>query len=183
MAFVSRMSDYVGQGVAMENILEGKLVTVTTSGGRDVSNLANVNLAASGVTYPVFVAFAAPDNFPRPVNSLNYTANYLTVLRGDLNTGWGDPIDQFTMYRVGLSNLEAPTLVSGMFVQLHRGGTFTLTSGCWVDGASIKANGALVKVADDGTGRFDYTASTANAVGFVEEYDSLRNYLVVTLKQ
>ncbi len=183
MAFVSRLSDYVGGGVAVVNILEGKLVTVAASGGRELSNLPNVSLAASGTSYPIFVAFAAPDNFPRPVNSLNYTASYTALIRSDINTGWGNPVDTYTMYREGLSSLEAPTLTSGMLVQLHRGGSYTLTSGCWVDSADIKVNNALVKVADDGTGRFAYTTSASAAIGFVEEYDIKRNYLVVTVKQ
>jgi len=183
MAFVSRLSDYVAAGVVMQDILEGKLVTVSISGGRDASNLPNVNLAASGITYGIFVAMAAPDNFPRPVNSLNYTANYLAVMRADINTGWGNPVDSYTYYREGLSSLEAPVLTSGMLVQLHRGGTYTLTSGCWIDASGIKVNGALVKVADDDTGRFALTTDVTKAVGFVEEYDVKRNYLVVTVKQ
>jgi len=185
LAHESRLSDYAGQGVVYESagILEGCLVTATVSGGRVGSDLPNVVLAASGVVYPVYVAFAAPDNFPRPVNSLNYTANFQTTIRSDINTGWGNPIDTFTMYREGISSLEAPVLASGMLVRILRGGTYTLTSGCWVDSSAIKVNQALVKVADDGTGRFDVTTSQANAVGFVEVYDSARNYLTVTLKQ
>lgn len=183
MAHVSRLSDYVHQGVAQDEILEGKLVSATASGGiRSYSNLPNVTLAASGTTYPVFIAFAAPDNFDRPVNSLQYTATYYTTIRADVNTGWGDPSDTYTYYRVGLSNLEAPTLTSGMFVQLHAGGSYTLTSGCWIANSNLQTRGALVKVADDGTGRFEYTTSNSVAIGFVEEYDAARNYLTVTLK-
>lgn len=180
MAFVSRLSDYVGQGVAAQEIAEGMLVTTTISGTR--GNLPNVVVAASGTVRPVFVAFVPPDNFARPVNSLQYTATELAVLRSDLNTGWNlNQTDTYTMYRIGLSNLEAPTLVSGMLVQLHRQGTYTLTSGNFISSAQIKVNGALVKVADDGTGKFAYTTNNSVAVGFVEEYDAYRNYLVVTL--
>jgi hypothetical protein len=179
MAHEARLSNYVGQGVAQDTILEGKLVVATTSGIR--AELPNVRLAASGVTRPVYVAFAAPDNFPRPVNSLQYTAGNLTTFRGDVNTGWADPVDQYTMYRVGLASLENPVLTSGMLVQLHRDGTYTLPSGCWVDVAGIKVREALVKVADDGTGRFQLTTVNSSAVGWVEEYDATRNYLTVTL--
>ena len=180
MAFVSRLSDYVAQGVAGTTILEGLLVTTTVSGVR--GTLPNVQLAASGTIRPVFVAFVPPDNFARPVNSLQYTATDLAVLRSDINTGWNlTQTDQYTMHRIGLSNLEAPTAVSGMLVQLHRKGTYTLTSGNWIASDSLKVAGALVKVADDGTGKFALTTDQSVAVGFVEEYDVNRNYLVVSL--
>lgn len=180
MAYTSRLSDYVRGGVAQDTILEGKLVTYSVSGIR--GELPNVRLAASGTTYPVFVAMVPPDNFPRPVNANQYTAGHLATIRSDVNTGWGDPIDQYTFYRVGLSNLEAPVLTSGMLVQLHRGTTVTLTSGCWVDSANIKVNGNRVKVSDDGTGRWQYTALVSESIGFVEEYDPSRNYLTVTIE-
>jgi hypothetical protein len=185
LAHESRLSDYAGQGVVVEanGILEGCLVTATVSGGRIASDLANVTLAVSGTVYPVFVAFAAPDNFPRPVNSINYTATYLKVFRSDVNTGFGNPIDTFTMYREGISSLEAPVLASGMLVRILRGGSYTLTSGCFIASDAIKVNNALVKVADDDTGRFAVTTSQTDAVGFVEYYDPSRNYLTVTLKQ
>ena len=183
MAHESRLSDYAAGGVAAQSILEGLFVTTATSGVRELSTLPNVSIAASGTVYPVYVAFAAPDNFPRPVNSLNYTANYLTTIRGDVNTGWQNPVDTFTMYREGLSNLEAPTMTSGMLVRLLRGGTYTLTSGNFIDVAGIRVPGALVRVAHDGTGRAQLTTVQAEAVAFVDEYDAGRNYLTITLKQ
>jgi len=181
LAHVSRLSDYVRGGVAQDTIWEGSLVTPSTSGIR--ADLVNVRLAASGTVYPVFVAFAAPTNFPRPVNSLQYTARNTVTIRGDNNTGWADPVDTYTMYRTGLSNLEAPVLTSGMLVQLHRGGTYTLTSGNWINTANIRVPGALVKAADDGTGRFQLTTLQSEAIGFVEEFDGKRNYLTVTIRQ
>lgn len=185
MAHVSRLSDYVGGGVVVHpaGIYEGSFVTATVSGGRTLSSLPNVNIAASGTVYPVYVIFAAPDNFPRPVNSLNYTANYQVTIRGDVNTGWADPIDQYTMYREGISSLENPLLASGMRVQLHRGGTYTLTSGNYIDVAGIRVKDALIRVAHDGTGRAQLTTVASEAVGFVEEYDATRGYLTITLKQ
>jgi len=179
MAHVSRLSDYVEQGVAQDTILEGRLVTTTISGIR--GSLPNVRLAASGTIRPVFMAFVPPDNFARPTNALQYTAGNLQVIRGDVNTGWTDPVDSYTMYRQGLSTLEAPVSTSGMLVQLHRHGTYTVTSGCWVPNASLLVNNALFRVATDGTGRLEFTTDNSVAVGWVEEYDGNRNYLTVTL--
>lgn len=179
MAHVSRLSDYVAQGVAQNTILEGLLVSTSVSGIK--GSLPNVLLAASGVVRPVFMAFVPPDNFPRPIDSRQYTAGNLQVFRSDLNTGWVDPIENGTYYRQGLSTYEAPTLTSGMLTQLHRQGTYTVTSGCWVANASLLAREAKFKVADDGTGRLQYTTNDSVAVGWVEEYDATRNYLTVTL--
>ena len=181
MAYISRLSDYVRGGVAQDTILEGKLVTISTSGVR-ANELPNVRLAASGA-FPVFVAIVPPDDFPRPTNSEMYTATNLGTLRSDTNTGWQNPVESYTFYRQGLSTFEAPTLTSGMLVQLHRGGTVTVTSGCWLDSANIKVNGSLVKPATDGTGRFEYTNTRADSIGFVEEYDGKRNYLTVVIAQ
>jgi hypothetical protein len=179
MAHISRLSDYVAGGVAVVSILEGKLVSMTASG--TLGNLPEVEIAASGTVTPVFVAIVPPDNFQRPTISNQYTARGVGLIRGDLNTGWNtDPYTE-TYYRKGMSVLEAPTLTSGMLVQLHRRGTVTLTSGCWIDNASAKVNQALLKVADDGTGRFEYTTDRTVAVAYVEEYDISRNYLTVTL--
>lgn len=183
MAYISRLSDYVRGGVAQDSIPEGSLVTISTSGVRALSELPNVQLAASGTVYPVFVAMVPPDNFPRPTNSLNYTATYEATIRADLNTGWGNPVDSYTLYRQGLSTLENPTLTSGMLTQLHRGTTVSVPSGLFVDEAGIKVNGALVKPADDGTGKYQLTAIQAEAVGYVEEFDPNRYYLTVTIKQ
>ena len=184
MSYVSRQSDFVMGGVAQDTILEGKLVVASTSGVLSASSLPNVRLAASGTVYPVYVAIVPPDNFVRPTNSAMYTAGYNAVVRADVNTGWGNPIDEnYTFYRQGKSTLEAPALASGELVQCHRGGTYTLTSGAWIDVAGIKVNQALVKVADDGTGRFQLTTLQADAIGFVEQYDGSKNYLTVTLKQ
>lgn len=175
------MSDYVRGGVAGESILEGKLCTITLSGVR--AELPVARIATSGTVYPIFVAIAPPDNFQRPTNATQYTAPWYTTIRRDVNTGWGDPVDSYTLYRQGLSTLEAPTLTSGMLVQLHRGCTVTVTDGCFITGDAIKVPGALVKVADDDTGKFEVTVDTTIAIGYTEEYDSTRNYLTVTLKQ
>lgn len=179
MAYVSRIGTIVDQGVAQGDIFEGTLVTINASGVRD--ELPSVRIAASGA-YPVYVVLAAPDNFPRPVNSLNYTANRLAVIRGDVNTGWGDPVDRYTMYRQGISTLENPLLPSGIRVQLHRGdSTITLTSGNWIDTANIRVPNALLRVANDGTGRFELTTARSEAIGYVREYDAYRNYLTVVV--
>lgn len=181
MAYISRLSDFVGGGVAQDTITEGCFVTISTSGIRE--SLPNVRLAASGSVYPVFVAIVPPDNFPRPTNALQYTAGRTTTIRTDLNTGWGDPKSTWTLYRQGLSTFEEPVATSGMLLQLHRGTTVTLTSGAFIDVAGIRVNSALIKVADDGTGRAQLTTSQTDAVGFVQEYDPYRNYLTIVVKQ
>jgi hypothetical protein len=179
MAHISRLSDYVKGGVAQDTILEGLFVTATVSGIRE--ELPNVRLAASGTTWPVYVAIVPPDNFARPTDSRMYTAGKLLVFRQDVNTGWADPVVNATYYPQGLSTYEAPTAVSGMLLQLHRDTTVTLTSGCFIDAAGIRVNDALVKVADDGTGRAQLTTNAAVAVGWVEEYDADRKYLTITV--
>lgn len=184
MAYISRMSDLVLGGIVADpSIVEGTLVTISTSGVTALNSLPAVRIAASGTVYPVFVAMAAPDNFPRPTNSLMYTSTYQQTIRSDVNTGWGNPVDSYTFYRQGLSTLENPVLTSGMLVQLHRGGTVTLTSGNWISTANIKVPGAKVAVADDGTGRFKYTTLQSEAIGFVQEYDGAKQYLTVVINQ
>jgi hypothetical protein len=181
MAYISRLSDFVGGGVAQDTIVEGCFVSISTSGIRD--SLPNVRLAASGTVYPVFVAIVPPDNFPRPVNALQYTAGRTVTIRTDLNTGWGAPVSTWTLYRQGLSTFEEPIATSGMILQLHRGTTVTLTSGAYVNVAGIQVPGAMIKPADDGTGRAQVTTVQTEAVGFVQEYDGYRGYLTIVVKQ
>jgi hypothetical protein len=179
MALISHLADYIRGGVAQDTILEGKLGTINQSG--ILNELPNIRLAASGETN-VFVVTIPPDNFARPTNALQYLATDLAVIRGDVNTGWeSDPYTD-TYYRIGKSALEAPTAYSGERVLIARECTVTVTSGCFVDSVGIKVPGSLVKVADDGTGRFATTTDKSASVGFVEEYDATRNYLVVTLR-
>lgn len=183
MAYISRLSDHVDGGVAQDSIPEGSWVTISTSGVRAMSELPNVRLAGSGVSYPVFIAMVPPDDFARPTNSLQYTNTYTATIRGDQNTGWANPIDAYTFYRQGLSTLESPTLTSGMLVQLHRGTTVSLPSGLYVEVAGIKVPGALVKPADDGSGKTQLTTVQTEATGYVEEWDGKRGYLTIVVKQ
>lgn len=182
MAYISRLSENIYGGVAQDTIVEGSWVVPSTSGIR--GDLRNVQLAASGTTYPAFIAIVPPDNFGRPTNKLMYTATFQATIRADVNTGWSDPVDNYTIYRKGLSSFEAPVLASGMLCQLiGDNGTVTLTSGNIVDSANIKVPGALVKPADDGTGRTQYTAVKSEATGYVEQYDATRGYLTIVIKQ
>lgn len=183
MAYISRLSDHVDGGVAQDTIWEGTFVTISQSGVSTGSSLPAVRIAASGTVYPVFVAIVPPDNFARPTNSLMYTATYTATLRSDVNTGWDNPVDSYTFYRQGMSTLENPVATSGMLLQLHRGTTVTLTSGNWISSANIKVPGALVKVADDGTGRAQYTTLQSEAIGYIEEYDGAKQYLTIVVKQ
>lgn len=182
MAYLARLTENVEQGIAQDTIHEGSWVTMSISGIR--GELSNVRLAASGVVYPAFIALVPPDNFARPTNSLMYTATPNATIRSDVNTGWGNPVDTYTMYRQGPASFEHPVLVSGMLTQLYGdGATITLTSGNFVDSASIKVPGALIKPADDGSGRTQFANAQAQATGRVREYDATRGYLTIVVKQ
>lgn len=180
MGHISRLSDYVRGAVAVADIVEGRFISLAQSGVRLGSELPQANLTASGVTYPVYVAFSAPDNFARPTNLLQYRATWQTTINGWSNTGWEQPIKTYTQYMQGMSTLEEPTIPSGVLIQAHQGGTYTLYSGAFIASASW-ANESLVKVADDGTGRAQYTTVLASAVAKVEEYDASRNALTISL--
>jgi hypothetical protein len=83
------------------------------------------------------------------------------------------------MYRVGKSVLWNPTLVSGELANVHRGGSYAVLSGSFTDSAAIRVPGAMVKV---GAGtKWEVTTSQSDAVGMVEEYNTVNGVLIFTL--
>lgn len=167
MAHEAKLSLFSVPSVAGETIEEGRLVRLVASGIRN--DLAVAKLAASGTTINVYVAFAAPDNFSRPTPGQVYTAPSRTQWYE--SDSWGNPTQTDTWYFQGLSTFEAPIIASGYVMLAKREGTYTVTSGCVISSASIQTVGNLVKVADDGTGRWDVTTLEANAIGTVVDYD------------
>lgn len=167
MAHVSKMDLHVRPALAGTTIQEGRLVRLAASGLRN--DLPTALLAASGTHLNVYVAFVPPDNFSRPTPNSMYTANWYSTLNQD--SGWGLNEQTDTFRYQGLSTYENPTMVSGMTLLARRGGIYEVPSGCVVVGANVKAVGNLVKVSDDGTGRWEYTATESAAIGKVVDYN------------
>ncbi len=179
MAHVSILDDAIG-GVAGESIVEGRIVTINASGlHRD---LPTVLLAASGTLKDVYMAFAVPDQFPRPtpagaflhtdntsINPRNSTDRFLTT---DYETAW----------LIGPSVLPRPTIASGWKMALHRGGYYKLLSGEYNnDDSRIRGNGAKVRVGANG--KIEYDAAGTAQVGQVREYNQFDGSITVTIKE
>ena len=105
-----------------------------------------------------------------------YTASNLAQI--DPQSGFGDPVYTTTQYQVGKSVLWNPTLVSGELGLLMRGGTYAVPSGTFNDSANIRVPGAMVRV---NGGKWDYTTTESQAVGIVEEYNTVNGVLIFTL--
>jgi hypothetical protein len=182
MAYVAMGGTHVTGGVAGEDVLEGCAVQMSPSGLH--ADLPTVMLAASG-SVNVFVALMPPDRFPRPTTKDMFKRN--SVNTWNTNEGWVSDLEEFNIdtgqrgpfYLVGPSLLEAPIIYSGWMVQLHKGGAYTLTSGCFVDSTNIRRNGATVQVG--ASGKFQY--GTSNVVGYVREYNARFNRLTIVLDQ
>ena len=179
MAHEARLSVTVKPAVVGEaNLQEGRLIRLTVSGVRD--DLPVARFASSGTTINVYVAFVPPDTFSRPTPSQNYIAPRLaTFYEGN---AWGDNVETGTFYNVGASTLEDPVAVSGWGILAKLGGAYHVSSGCVVDSANIKIVGNLVKVSDDNTGRWEYTASESAAIGRVIDYDTAGIYTFETFR-
>jgi hypothetical protein len=106
-----------------------------------------------------------------------YTASRLAQI--DPSSGYGNPVYTTTMYNVGKSTLWNPTLVSGEQGLVKRGGTYAVPSGAFIDSAGIRVPGAMIKVGS-GT-KWDVTTSQTDAVGVVEEYNTVNGVLIFTL--
>lgn len=175
MAHEAKLSLYSVPAVAGQAIEEGRLVRLTASGLRN--DLPTALPAASGTTINVYVAFAPPDNFSRPTPGSVYTAAPTSYWLENQVAGpsWGNQTQTDTWFFQGLSTFEAPLLGSGYLVLAKREGVYTVTSGCVVAGSNIQVVGNLVKVADDGTGRWDSTTVESSAIGTVVDYDPALN--------
>lgn len=168
MAHISKMSSHIRAAVAGATIPEGALVQLTNIGVR--GDLPVALPAASGTTKNVYVAMVPPDNFSRPTPSQFYTAPFLAVQKE--SGPWSDNTETGTFYNVGLSTLENPTMASGYLLQAHKATIVHVPSGLMVANNGLKVVGALVKVADDGSGKYALTTLEAAAVGRIVEYDS-----------
>jgi hypothetical protein len=176
MAHVAMGSTHVTGAVAGESIVEGRAVVMGATGLRN--DLPSAMLATSGALN-VYVAIVPPDRFPRPTPVSMYTApDYVTFSQFDQTLG--ELTTNELVYRIGPSLIEQPTAASGWLLQLHKGGAYTLTTGCYIDTAEIRVPGNKVRVGDS-AGRFAYTAATTDAVGSVREYRD--GYLTIVLDQ
>lgn len=164
MAHVAKNDLHVRPAVAGADIVEGLLVRLTASGASDLP----IALPAASTSHlNVYVAFFPPDNFSRPTPVGMYKANWYGV--SDSNTGWSTQINE-SQYLVGPSVTENPVVASGMKLQARRGGIYHVANGVVVESASAKVVGNLVKVAADGSGKWEYTATEADAIGKVVDY-------------
>ena len=175
MAYVARLSDYVRGGVMTTDLQEGVPVTLTQSGIRN--ELPGLAAATANQVNNVGILFKGPDDFPRPTDARMYTASNLAQINP--NSGFSDPINTTTQYSVGKSVLWNPTLVSGELGLMHRGGTYAVPSGTFNDSAAIRVPGAMVKVATGN--KWDVTSTQSEAVGIVEEYNTVNSVLIFTL--
>lgn len=167
MAHEAKLSLNVRPAVAGVSIDEGRLVRLAASGLH--VDLLTALLAASGTRLNVYVAFAAPDNFARPTPGAMYLAGQNSQYYE--TSSWGNFTETDTFYRAGLSTFENPVIASGYVMLAKKGGIYTVPSGVTTDEANLRIPGNLVKVADDGTGRWAYTAVEAVAIGKVVDYD------------
>lgn len=180
MAYVSRLSDVVRGVVAGTNFQEGLAVRLTAATNTLHGDLPVAQLATAGETTNVFVLMAAVDNFARPTRAVMYTAS--PSVKIDRNSNYADPIRNLgDQYQVGMSVLWNPTVPSGALAQAHRGGTYAVPSGAFIDSADIRVAGNKIKVGTNG--RWEYTAVETDAVGYVEEYNTDNAVLIFTLKQ
>lgn len=177
MAYVSRLADYVRGGVVGEQMLEGTAVKLTTSGVHN--DLPVLMKASQNQTKNIGILIKGPDDFARPTLEGMYTANPSQVI--NWNQGYTTPVRTETNYLVGKSVLWNPTLVSGELGLMMRGGTFAVPSGVYVMSADIRVPGNMIRVTTGGL--WEYTATEAEAVGFVEEYQPALDVLIFTLHQ
>lgn len=177
---VASRSAKVRGAILVTSVLEGLAVQLNDSGvARGLeTDLPFAALADSGIQHP-FVLAAAPDDFDRPVDSRQYTAGWRVVSDKTLSTGYADPVETLTMYKVGISNLYNPTVPSGFLVNLHRGGTYTVPAECYVASAGIKVVGNAIEVGADG--KWQYALTTTNAIGEVVHWDSATSELTFEL--
>lgn len=168
MAHEAKLSSTVVAAVAGISVQEGRLVQLNASGVHN--DLPIASFAASGTQRNVYVAFAAPDNFSRPTPATLYTAGNTGSFyeNGAFGTSFSETD---TFYYNGLSTQENPMLASGYVMLAKKGGVYIVPSGCIVTNTGLRVNGALAKVSDDGTGRFELTTNDAVAIARVRDWE------------
>ena len=179
MAYVSRLSDVV-RGVRVAGNFQEGLAVRLAAGAVVKSDLPSAHLATAGETANVFILIASPDDFARPTRKDFYTAPTSVVM--DRNSGYADPIRNLgDQYLVGMSVLWNPTIPSGAVATAQRGGTYAVPSGAYVDSANIKVPGNKIKVG--ASGKWEYTATESETVGYTEEFNTSLGVLIFSLKQ
>lgn len=178
MAHVSILDDAIG-AVAGESIVEGRLVTITASGAH--RDLPVALLAASGTSHDVYMAFAVPDQFPRPTPAGMFLFPDNTSLNPRSATDRFLTTDYETAWLIGPSVLPTVTIASGWRVALHRGGYYKLMSGEFNDTTGIRTNGAKIRVG--ASGKVEYDLAGTQAIGQVREYNNFDGSLTVTIKE
>lgn len=179
MAHMSRIATVIDGGVTDREMFEGTLVSkAPNTGATERADLPKLTPATAGQVKNVYVLIACPDDFVRPTDARWYTAP--TKRTVNWNTGYGAPVHTYTYYDVGMSALWNPMLPSGCLAQACGAhGSYALASGTWNDSANIRAKGALVKV---GTGsKLEYTTDASNAIGQVDEYDTVNGVLIFSM--
>ncbi len=183
MAQVSRLSDVVKGAIihAAAGLQEGLAVKLTQSGViNGVQQDLPIASGASTNDINVYVVMAAPDNFPRPVDSRQYRAAWYNQV-GRTDGSFSDPLETVTRYNIGLSNLYNPVIPSGALAQCHRGGTYKLQNTSFISSAGIKVPGAMIRVGDGS--KWEVTSTVAQAVGEVDNYAPDTDELTITLYQ
>lgn len=177
MAYVARLADYVRGGVVGESMQEGLAVKLTTSGLGVHNELPVFMKASQNNVNQVGIVFKSPDDYARPTLEGMYTVRS-TAIRNQYG-GFSEPVKTETYYTVGKSTLWNPTLVSGELALMMRGGTFAVPSGAYIQSDNIRIPGSMIRVGTGGL--WEYTATEAQAVGAVEEYNSVNDVLIFTL--
>ncbi len=177
MAHVSILDETLGM-VAGETIAEGRIVTVNASGVH--RDLPVAMLAASGTTENVYMAFAVPDQFPRPTPEGMFLFNDTMTLNRRSTTLHDMSTDYEAGWLIGPSVLPSPTLISGWLLAGHRGGFYKLLSGEYnAADVRIKTNGARVRVG--AAGKVEYDAAGTQTIGRVREYNNFDGSLMITV--
>lgn len=179
MAHVSILDDAIG-GVCGETIAEGRLVTINASGVH--RDLPVAMLAASGTTTEVYMAFAVPDQFPRPTPVGMFLYPDTMTLNRRNTSLYDQTTDYENAWLIGPSVLPSPTLVSGNLVAMHRGGYYKLLSGEYNDtDARIRTNGAKVRVGAGG--KVEYDAAGTASIGRVREFNHSDGSITISVKE
>ena len=178
MAYLATNADVSLPVIMGSDLLEGTAVQVSISGA--VNDLPKVIAATAGAVRNVFVVMAAVDDFSRPTDSAMYTAGWNTQIQ--FTSGYGDPVrSNKTYYMTGKSTLWNPTLASGERAVAHRGTTFAIPSGAYVQSTDIKTPGTRVKVGTGGL--WEATTSDADTVGLVRKFIPTTDVVVILLEQ
>lgn len=177
---INKITDVEG-AVATEDIVEGRMVLLTTHGtSHDFgsrTDLPGIKLpdTAAESAKAFYVAGFASDNRQLPIYVSPPSYTYA------LRMGWDQAVNvpfSATVFLTHPQNLIGQTIPSGSLALAYGGGTFTVPSGSFVYNANLATPGtylAACNTADDGAayaGMLKYTASGTGAVAKVHRFDS-----------